>query len=60
VYYPLALHLQPCFQYLGYRAGALPVAEAATRRVLALPVYPELSGAQQDFVAETLRGFYGT
>jgi dTDP-4-amino-4,6-dideoxygalactose transaminase len=60
VFYPLALHRQPCFQYLGYHAGALPVAEAATRRVLALPVYPELSGAQQDYVAETIRGFYGT
>jgi dTDP-4-amino-4,6-dideoxygalactose transaminase len=60
VYYPLALHLQPCFRYLGYREGALPVAEAATRRVLALPVYPELSEAQQQYVAETLRGFYGT
>ena len=60
VYYPLALHLQPCFRYLGYREGALPVAEAATRRVLALPVYPELTEAQQHYVAETLRGFYGT
>ena len=60
VYYPLALHLQPCFRYLGYREGAFPVAEAATRRVLALPVYPELSQAQQDFVADTIRGYYGT
>ena len=60
VYYPLALHLQPCFRYLGYREGAFPVAEAATRRVLALPVYPELSQAQQQYVADTLRGFYGT
>jgi dTDP-4-amino-4,6-dideoxygalactose transaminase len=60
VYYPLALHLQPCFRYLGYREGAFPVAEAATRRVLALPVYPELSEAQQHYVAETIHGFYGT
>jgi dTDP-4-amino-4,6-dideoxygalactose transaminase len=60
VYYPLALHLQPCFRYLGYREGALPVAEAATRRVLALPVYPELSEGQQQYVAETIRGFYRT
>ncbi len=59
VYYPLALHLQPCFTFLGYKAGAFPVAEAATRRVLALPVYPELTGAQQQFVADTIRGFYG-
>ena len=60
VYYPLSLHLQPCFRYLGYSEGAFPVAEAATRRVLALPVYPELSEAQQQYVAETIRGFYGT
>ena len=60
VYYPLPLHLQPCFQYLGYRAGALPVAEAACQRVLALPVYPELTQAQQSYVADTIRGFYGT
>ena len=60
IYYPLALHLQPCFRYLGYREGAFPVAEAATRRVLALPVFPELTEAQQDHVATTIRGFYGT
>ncbi len=60
VYYPLALHLQPCFGYLGVREGAFPVAEAATRRVLALPVYPELSEAQQQYVADTIRGYYGT
>jgi dTDP-4-amino-4,6-dideoxygalactose transaminase len=60
VYYPLALHLQPCFRYLGHGEGAFPVAEAATRRVLALPVYPELSPAQQQYVADTIRGFYGT
>ena len=60
VYYPLALHLQPCFRYLGYREGAFPVSEAATRRVLALPVYPELSPVEQQYVAETIRGFYGT
>jgi dTDP-4-amino-4,6-dideoxygalactose transaminase len=59
VYYPLALHLQPCFAYLGYMKGALPVSEAATARVLALPVFPELSQAQQDYVVETIRGFYG-
>jgi len=60
VYYPLALHLQPCFRYLGYREGTFPVAEAATRRVLALPVYPELTESQQQYVADTIRGFYGT
>jgi dTDP-4-amino-4,6-dideoxygalactose transaminase len=59
IYYPLALHLQPCFEYLGLRKGAFPVSEAATEAVLALPVYPELSQAQQEHVVETIRGFYG-
>jgi dTDP-4-amino-4,6-dideoxygalactose transaminase len=59
IYYPLALHLQPCFAYLGCAKGAFPVSEAATERVLALPVYPELSEAQQAHVVETIRSFYG-
>jgi dTDP-4-amino-4,6-dideoxygalactose transaminase len=59
VYYPLALHLQPCFAHLGYHRGAFPVSESATQHVLALPVYPELSEAQQEFVTQTIRGFYG-
>ncbi len=59
IYYPLALHLQPCFAYLGYKKGAFPVAEAATERVLALPVFPELTQAQQDHVVTTIRSFYG-
>ncbi len=59
VYYPLALHLQPCFAHLGYKPGAFPVSEAATTRVLALPVFPELSEAQQEYVVQCVRGFYG-
>jgi dTDP-4-amino-4,6-dideoxygalactose transaminase len=58
VYYPLALHLQPCFAHLGYRPGSLPVTEAATAQVLSLPVYPELSPAQQDWVIQSIREFY--
>jgi dTDP-4-amino-4,6-dideoxygalactose transaminase len=58
VYYPLALHLQPCFAYLGYREGSLPVSEAAMRRVLSLPIYPELTTAQQDWVIDSIRTFY--
>jgi dTDP-4-amino-4,6-dideoxygalactose transaminase len=59
VYYPLALHLQPCFASLGYRAGRFPESEAATREVLAIPVYPELTRAEQERVAETILDFYG-
>jgi dTDP-4-amino-4,6-dideoxygalactose transaminase len=58
IYYPLALHLQPCFVYLGYRRGSLPATEAATAEVLSLPVYPELTEAQQDWVIESLRAFH--
>jgi dTDP-4-amino-4,6-dideoxygalactose transaminase len=59
VYYPLPLHLQPCFAYLGYRAGSCPAAERASGEVLSLPVFPELSRAQLDEVAGAVRAFYG-
>lgn len=58
VYYPLALHLQPCFAQFGYKPGSLPRAEAASKDSLAIPVHPDLSLEQIDFVAETVRGFY--
>ena len=57
IYYPLCLHLQPAFQYLGYKPGALPVAEKASREVLSLPVFPELKDAQQDLVVESIAAF---
>jgi dTDP-4-amino-4,6-dideoxygalactose transaminase len=58
IYYPLALHLQPCFAHLGYRRGRLPLAEAAMDSVISLPVYPELTEAQQDRVINVVRSFY--
>jgi dTDP-4-amino-4,6-dideoxygalactose transaminase len=58
VYYPLALHLQPCFAYLGYRRGSLPAAEAAMESVISLPIYPELSEQQQDEVITAVKAFY--
>ena len=58
VYYPVGLHLQPCFAHLGYRAGALPVSEAATAAVVSLPIYPELTAEQQDAVTAAVLDFY--
>jgi dTDP-4-amino-4,6-dideoxygalactose transaminase len=58
VYYPLALHLQPCFAHLGYSRGRLPAAEAAMESVLSLPVYPELTEQQQNTVIAAVKSFY--
>ena len=58
IYYPLPLHLQPCFAHLGYRRGRLPVTEAAMDTVISLPIYPELTTAQQDAVIAAVLGFY--
>jgi dTDP-4-amino-4,6-dideoxygalactose transaminase len=58
IYYPLALHLQPCFAYLGYRPGALPVTEAAMDSVISLPIYPEMTEQQQEMVIATIQSFY--
>ena len=58
VYYPVPLHLQNCFAHLGYQPGRLPQAERACREVLSLPVFPELTRQQLDYVIETIRGFY--
>ena len=59
IYYPTALHLQPCFAELGYRMGSLPVTEQAMKEVISLPIYPELTDAQQDEVISAVREFYG-
>src|SRR5687767_2930382 len=58
IYYPLPLHLQPCFEYLGYKEGSLPESERAAREVISIPVFPELTRTQQDEVIGTIRDFY--
>ena len=59
IYYPLSLHQQPCFEYLGYGKGEFPESERASEEVISLPVYPELKQSQLDEVIEAVRGFYG-
>jgi dTDP-4-amino-4,6-dideoxygalactose transaminase len=58
VYYPTPLHLQPCFARLGHSPGDFPRAEAASRRALALPLYPDLKAAQLERVCAAVREFY--
>jgi dTDP-4-amino-4,6-dideoxygalactose transaminase len=59
IYYPLALHEQPCFEYLGYKAGNFPEAERAARASLALPIYPEISREAQQYVVNCIAEFFG-
>lgn len=58
IYYPIPLHLQKCFSYLGCKQGDFPVAESISRQILALPIYPELASDEVEYVCQTIHRFY--
>jgi dTDP-4-amino-4,6-dideoxygalactose transaminase len=58
VYYPVSLHLQPCFEYLGHREGEFPESEKAAREVLSIPVFPELTEAELETVVRAIEEYY--
>jgi len=58
IYYPIPLHLQKVYEKLGYKLGSLPVAEYLSHRTFAIPLYPELSKQQQDYIINTIKNFF--
>lgn len=57
IYYPVPLHLQKCFAYLGHKEGDFPVAESVAKRIIALPIYPEITDDEIDYVCDVISAF---
>ena len=55
VFYPIPLHLQPCFRYLGYKKGDFPISEMCAEMTFAIPIYPELTKKQMDRIIKTIK-----
>jgi len=58
IHYPIAIHLQPAYKYLGYKEGSLPVTENAVDTIMSLPIFPEMEEAEQEYVIENIRSFF--
>ena len=57
VYYPVPLHLQPCYKYLEYAIGSFPISESLSEKVISLPVYPELTDEKIEYVIDTIKKY---
>ncbi len=57
IHYPVPLHLQPAYKYLGYKRGDFPEAEKASKEILSLPIYPELTEKQIKFIVNTIKNY---
>jgi dTDP-4-amino-4,6-dideoxygalactose transaminase len=58
IYYPLPLHLQECYKSLGHKKGDFPVSEERSKQVISLPIFPEITQEEQEFVVQTIKEFY--